>query len=96
MLINRRTFIVKRGSLDETLALLKASKQRDGVDYRLYVSNIGPFDRIAMEFEFENLEAYEKGWAEWESTPEAAVFMEKWNELTETGGANEIWKLVDW
>jgi len=82
--------------MDEILALLKADKERTGTDFRLYVPNVGRFDRIAMEIEFESLEAYEKGWADWGSTPEAAAFMEKFNELTETGGANEIWALVDW
>ena len=40
-------------------------------------------------------ERIKKEWADWEATPEADAFMEKWVEITETGGTNEIWTLVE-
>jgi hypothetical protein len=97
MIVNRRTFIVKRGHLEEVAALVLA--QQEGVDaeraFRLYLPDIGAFDKIAMEWEFEDLEEYRSSWDEWFSSPEAAAFMEKWNALTETGGTNEIWTLAE-
>ena len=95
MIVNRRTFVVKRGCMEEAVALLVADRERIGGKHRIYVSNIGPFDTIAIELEGENLEEYEKGWAEWGATPEAATFLEKWHDLTESGGTNEIWTLVE-
>ena len=95
MLVNRRTFVVKRGCMEELVALLVADREQTGIAYRLYTPDIGPFDVIAIEVEFENLEAYEKGWAEWFARPENAAFMEKWYALTESGGNNEIWTLVE-
>lgn len=93
MLVNRRAFQVKKGCMQEVVDMLV--ENRDPNDpYRIYVPKIGHFDVVAFEIEVENLEAYEKGWAEWEARPETAAFMEKWNELTEIGGINEIWTLV--
>jgi hypothetical protein len=94
MIVNRRTFIVKRGHMDEVIALIQAEFKRTNTAPRLYVPETGTFNTIAMEWEIENLADYEKSWAEYFASPETAKFMEKWNELTETGGTNEIWKLV--
>lgn len=95
MLVNRRTFVVKRGYMNEAVALQVAERERTGTAYRIYMSSIGPFDVIALEFEGENLEEYERVWAEYFASPEAAQFLEKWYEVTETGGTNEIWELVE-
>ena len=95
MIVQRLTVNVKKGCMDDVLALLKADRKRTGIDYRIYAINIGTYDQISLEIESENLADYEKGWAEWGSTPEAAAFMEKWLELTKTGGTNEIWTLVE-
>ena len=81
--------------MEEVVALAKAERERMDGTWRIYVSDIGPHDTIAFEFEFENLEAYERGWSEWAATPEAAAFMEKWNDLVKPGGATEIWTLVE-
>jgi hypothetical protein len=95
MLVNRRTFVVKRGHMDEVVALIQAEMKRTNDKSRIYVSETGSFDTIAGEWEFESLAEYEKGWAEYFATPEATTFLQKWNELTETGGTNEIWTLVE-
>jgi len=81
--------------MEEVVALLVADRERTGNTFRLYTSDIGPFDVVAIEIEFESLEEYEKGWAEWRARPEVAAFMEKWYDLTESGGNNEIWTLVE-
>ena len=94
MIVNRRTFVARRGRLKEAVALNQAEMERTDSTARLYVSETGSFDTIAMEFEFENLKEYEKSWAEYFASPEAAPFLEEWTEITETGGTNEIWRLV--
>jgi hypothetical protein len=98
MIVNRRTFIVKAGYMDQLLALMKAAKEQFSTSahaWRSYAPEIGPIDVVAFEWEYGSLEEYEKDWAEWGATPESAAFMEKWNQLTESGGSNEIWRLVE-
>jgi hypothetical protein len=97
MLVNRRTFIVKNGCWEEAVAMGVAEVQRIGLPRasRLYVSEIGPFSSLVGEFEFESLAEYEAFWAEYFASPEGVAFNEKWGTVTESGGTNEIWRLVD-
>jgi hypothetical protein len=96
-LVNRRTFVAKRGCLDEVVQLLKAAGEKTNLPhrYRLYVSNLGPFDTLALEIEVENLAEYERVWTAIGERIAPEVW-EKWSALTETGGANEIWTLAEW
>jgi hypothetical protein len=94
MIVNRRTFVAKRGHLQEAVALLKqeADKMGMGDSGRIYVPEIAPFDFIATEMEFKDWDAYHKFWGEW-SPGEA--FWTRWYALTENGGTNEVWRLVE-
>ena len=96
MIANRRTFIIKRGRLQEAAARFKAEVERVNIPntQRIYTPEIAPFDVLVYEAEYENLEEYARLWAEWEASPEAAAFLGEWSALTETGGTNEIWTLV--
>jgi hypothetical protein len=96
MIVNRRTMIVKPGCWDEAVALVVAETKRVSFPHprRILTENISPFDRLVFEAEFENLAEYEKFWAEYLASPEAASFQEGWDDLVEAGGANEIWSLV--
>jgi hypothetical protein len=95
MIVNRRTFLVKQGCMDDLVALMKAEAERINiaVPFRIYTPYIAPFDFVAAEWEFGSLADYNKFWTEWFARPETAEFMEKWNKLTERGGTNEIWDL---
>jgi len=95
MIVNRRTFVIKRGCWQEAVAMVKAEQERldPGAAFRLYTPNIAPFDILAMEWEYGSLEEYEKAWGDYSVSPEAAEFMERWYELTETGGTSEVWDL---
>ncbi|HEU5103599.1 MAG TPA: hypothetical protein VFU22_31500 [Roseiflexaceae bacterium] len=104
MLVNRRTFIVKKSYFDEALALLIEVRQLarlvdSSVTVRVYASEIGAFDTVAYEFESESLAAYEQAWAEFEANPTIAGrlkdWSKRWDEVTETGGMNEIWRLIE-
>ena len=97
MITNRRTFIVKRGRLQEAAALIKAEAERVDIanPQRVYVPEIAPFDVLVYEADYESLAEYEQVWAEWLASPEAAAFLEQWDAITETGGTNEIWTLVE-
>lgn len=83
--------------MQKALELLKAEVKRTNypIPMRLYGPLIGGFDILALESEYESLEAYEKDMAEYFTSPEAAAFQEKLYELTEVGGAEEFWVLVE-
>lgn len=91
-IVNRRTFIAKRGCYEEVVSMLKGERGADIVS-RVYRSHYGPFDTVALEVEFESVEAMERGWAEWSASPGSEQFMKRWVEVTEPGGANEVWIL---
>jgi hypothetical protein len=101
MIVNRRTFNVKHGREQEAAALalkeIAAEKERGGFSgsARVYTSRIGTFNQMAVEWEYEDLAAYQKGGAEWSARPTTAAFMQKWLELTKEGGTNEIWALAE-
>jgi hypothetical protein len=87
--------------MEETVALVwdavAAERERDGWSgpVRVYTPSIGTFDQLAVEWEYEDLAQYEKGWAEWSARSTTAAFMEKWVGLTKGGGTNEIWDLAE-
>ena len=101
MIVNRRTFNIKSGHMEDAVQLLKqedaAERERGGYSgpIRIYVSETGQFDRLAVEWEYENLAMYKQGWAEWGARPTTPAFMEKWLTLTAEGGTNEIWNVPD-
>ena len=95
MIVNRMTVTAKQGRMEELIELLKEGRKQGGYDFRLYQSSLGTYDQIAYEFEFEDMAAFEKFWAEWNALPETPAFLEKWNYMTKAGGTNEIWWLIE-
>ena len=97
MLVNRRSHNLKMGSMLEAVSLLKAEKERINHPHpsRIYLPKFGPFHVVTIEIEFESLEEYDKFWSEWFSSPEGIEFNEKFMEMTERGGTNEIWVLEE-
>ena len=93
MIINRVTRVVKRGCMEEAIELVLAAGESSS-PVRVSVSETGLSDTIAMEFEFENLSAYEGHWKEFYASPEYASFRERWHEITDVGGTNELWRRV--
>ncbi len=91
MIVNRRTFIPKRGCGDEFVELWKTIREHYGVQARILVPEYGPFDVVVLEIEAPDMEAYNKFMAAVGQDPEFAGFFEKHMALTENGGTNEIW-----
>ncbi len=90
-IVNRRTYIPKRGHVDEAITMLKA-EETDLVK-RVYRSYYGQFDVVVMEIEFASVAEMETRWAEWFQTDYAKTFVPRWEEITEHGGTNEVWVL---
>ena len=100
MIVNHRTLNVKPGRTQEAVELITAEIAADrergySGAVRIYTPSIGRFDQLAVEWEYEDLAEYEKGWAEWRAQPTTAEFMKKWLQLTKGGGINEIWDLAE-
>jgi hypothetical protein len=95
MIVHRSTFLVKQGAMDDLVAMMKEEAERISFPFtfRVYTPNIAPRHVLAAEWEFGSLDEYEKFWTDWSARPETAEFMEKWNQLTERGGTDEIWDL---
>jgi hypothetical protein len=95
MIVQHFTWKVKVDTMEKTIELLKAeiAMMRPSHTWRLYTPNIGKFDVVIGEVEFENLAEQDKFWTDWFAKPEAREFFKKFNELIERGGGSEIWNL---
>jgi len=99
MLINRRTFNVRPGCMEEIIQLVKdigrdvGSLPSGARETRLSTALFGPFDVLVTEVEFENMEQYQQYWNEAFSHPAATKFFETWDKLIAGGGTNEIWEV---
>ncbi len=77
--------------------LIKAGSEANTVDtgaYRIYVHEIGPQNVVAVEWEYESLEAMQASWDAWETNLATPEFWELWDALTERGGDREVWRLA--
>lgn len=93
MIVQRTTVKVKRGCMQEAVALCKSFDESGGITCRTYTSRIGRHDTLVVDHEFESLAEMEKVWAEWRANPDYPAFLEKWLALAERGGYTEIWNL---
>jgi hypothetical protein len=96
MIVNRRTFIAKKGRMEEAIGSVKEAFDKfmpSSVSRRYYSSNIAPLDTFGVEIECESLAEYERIVAEYFARVTPDIWA-KWFELTEIGGTNEIWDLV--
>lgn len=95
MIVNRRTYIAKPGQAERVVELLKSGLAFVPFQptYRLCISDVGPFNLVALDIDFKDLAEYERFW-----TGVAEKSTEEWRKLwfsaTDNGGQNEIWQLV--
>jgi hypothetical protein len=97
MIVNRRTFVIKRGRMEDAKSLLKETGQwwPPGAGMvRFYVTNVGAWNQLAFEVEFQSLADYERIWAEAGATV-PAEWWHRWFEVLDAGGGNEIWTLLE-
>lgn len=96
MLINQRTFTIKRGHTEEAVKHLKASfaKLNPPIPTRILVPNIAPFDQIIFETEHEDMAGYQQDWDRVVGEPWFEEAINKWHTLNETGGTNYIWSVA--
>ena len=95
MIVQRLTFRVRGGQRMAAAELAIAERERVGGTHRIYLSYLGRYDTIAMEFDFEDLAEMETFWSEWFATPESAAFLKQWNDLLQARRTNEVWTLIE-
>ena len=95
MIVNRRTFVAKKGCSDKVVKLLRTITNGFAKPevVRIYQSFVSPNDQVVWEGEFENLEEYAKFSAEWTGSKKRAAKLKSFDELMESGGSSEIWYL---
>ena len=96
MIVNRRTFFVKKGKMDELVALLVDTrrKMKQPSNARISYPVFGPFDVVVLETEHKDMQDYENASADMGKEVDMAAFMTKFDELTVPGGSSEIWTLA--
>jgi hypothetical protein len=98
MVVQRATYNIKPGRMEDALALAKAEIDKGGMEsraVRLYSPNVAPLDVLAVEWEWDSLAQREQEWAKWLATDAAAAFAPKWADVIAGGGTEEIWNLAE-
>ena len=97
MIVNRRTFIVKKGCATKVVDLLRTVTEGFSQPkvFRIYEWYISPSDQVTWEAEFESLEEYSKFSSEWTNSPKRDAILAKFDDLTVSGGSSEIWRLAE-
>ena len=90
--LNRRTFNVRAGKMDEILELLETEGKK--IDFpgpvRIYVNHTGTFGTVILDYEFASLAEYETFWTDWFASDHWASIVPRWEALTGPGGTNEL------
>jgi hypothetical protein len=89
--VERRTYTVLHGHIDEVLRLLKAEAERVHVTMAyVYTAVYGNSDIYLVDVHATDTQAVEKFWNDWVATPGVAAFYEQWSPHVVTG-KRELW-----
>ena len=96
MIVQRITSHFQPGKAPEALQLFLAEVERYGTphSYRAYRPYPDTGDKLCGEYEFETMSELEQFWKDWQATPEAQAFSEKWNPLLAGEDTYEMWETV--
>jgi len=95
MFVQRLTYRVEAGYVEEALEMIKGEIAKGDTPTRVYQSYISPGDMIVQDLEFENLADLQAFWTEWFSQPDTTKFMQRWSEIVESLVTNEVWRIVE-
>ena len=97
MIVERRTYKVKPFCERATVDFVKETQALSGFPNlrRIYRPISGPDDVFCHEYEFKNWQEREQYWADFFALPQMPEWIEKWKELTESGGSIEFLTLVE-
>ncbi len=97
MIVNRRTFIVKKGCAGKVVKLLLSVNEgmKEAPVTRVYEWYISPSDQVTWEAEFKDLEDYARFSKAWVETAKRSDILSQFNDLTVSGGNSEILRLYN-
>ena len=96
MIVERRIYRPRPGREQATAGFVKEVWAVFGFPNacRLYLPVSGPNNVVYHELEFKDWQEREQVWADFFARPEMPDWVEKWQELTESGGSTEFSRLV--
>jgi hypothetical protein len=79
------------------IALIKEEMEASGhgVVSRIYSPDIGEFDKVVHEMEFQDMAERQEFWDRWRATRATPEFWQKFNKLRRPGGRVAIWRLAE-
>ena len=95
-IINRRLFKIKMGMLQKAAAMMREEIEAFAAEGgysgpgRIYLPHFAPQGTLAVEWEYEDLAAYEAQWAEYGARPASADFLAKFGQLEFIASHNQI------
>ena len=97
MIVERRVYKAKPFCEQATVDFVKECWTVFGFPnaHRLYRPISGPNNVIYHELEFKDWQEREQVWADFFALPQMPQWIEKWKELTESGGSIEFSTLVE-
>ena len=99
MIINQLIFKAKPGQAaaiaEITIAEIKRFNSPLLGHWRVSVSSYGVMGQVSMQLEFDDVEACEQFWPAWLAEPSTPAHLKQLDSLTEFGGTNEIWPIID-
>jgi hypothetical protein len=97
MIVERRTHRTKQFCEQAAIDLIKECHETFAPPnaVRIYRSISGQGNAIYQEFEFVDWQEREQYWADFFALPQMPEWIERWKELTETGGSTEFYRLSE-
>jgi hypothetical protein len=94
MIVERWTFQIKPGGVDEAVALLLDAREQspDKESIHILQSRFGAGNRVLWARTYDNLAQQEQAWNEWVKQDNQA-FIEKFTALREAENQREIWEM---
>ena len=95
MIVERYVFHVKSGKFQEAIEWANEGRKNiwSQVPSKIYSSEIGPWNTIVIENEFEDFADRKKSMSPVGTSEAWAPWYAKWNELIDGHGKNEIWNV---
>jgi hypothetical protein len=83
MIVQRITYTLKPGCMQEAVAMVTAEIEKEPPPHavRVYSPGTGSWDEITLEFEFESVAQSDEHWEQWLAKPGTTEYLAKFNEL---------------
>ena len=96
MITNCRTVQVKQNCMDSFAARIHAEAIRSQLEgrFRIYKSDLGIRNILALEIDFDDFAAYDTFWRHWATDLATPEFGLKYDSMVEHDLTNEVWDRV--